>query len=178
MRTRRNRPLFVIDIAVPRDVESAVGDLDQVFLYHMDDLRAIVSENLSRRGSELASAEAIVDQEVQRFATWLQAREVVPTVVALRQRFEQIRQTELRRLDPKLAGLPPEARARVDEITRLLVEKLLLTPTEQLKAVGDDATAYAEALHRLFELTSAERNGDGETPGDTSEPLAPGARRR
>ena len=178
MRTRRNRPLFVIDIAVPRDVESAVGDLDQVFLYHMDDLRAIVSENLSRRGSELASAEAIVDQEVQRFATWLQAREVVPTVVALRQRFEQIRQAELRRLDPKLAGLPPEARARVDEITRLLVEKLLLTPTEQLKAVGDDATAYAEALHRLFELTSAERNGDGETPGDTSEPLAPGARRR
>ena len=178
MRTRRNRPLFVIDIAVPRDVESAVGDLEQVFLYHMDDLRAIVSENLARRSSELASAEAIVDQEVQRFATWLQSRTVVPTVVALRQRFEQIRQAELRRLDSKLAGLPPEARARVDEITRLLVEKLLLTPTEQLKAVGDDANAYAEALHRLFELTSADRTGDSETPGDTSEPLAPGARRR
>jgi glutamyl-tRNA reductase len=178
MRTRRNRPLFLIDIAVPRDVEPAVGDLDQVFLYHMDDLRAIVSENLARRGAELASAEAIVNQEVQRFATWLHAREVVPTVVALRQRFEQIRQSELRRLDPKLAGLPPEARARVDEITRLLVEKLLLTPTEQLKTLGGDAVAYAEALHRLFELTSAERNGDGEAPGDTSQPLAPGARRR
>jgi len=178
MRTRRNRPLFVIDIAVPRDVESAVGDLDQVFLYHMDDLRAIVSENLARRSSELASAEAIVSQEVQRFASWLQAREIVPTVVALRQRFEQIRQSELRRLDSKLAALPPDARARVDEITRLLVEKLLLTPTEQLKAVGGDAIGYAEALHRLFELTSADRNGDGETPGDTSEPLAPGAQRR
>jgi len=178
MRTRRIRPLFVIDIAVPRDVEPAVGDLEQVFLYHMDDLKTIVSENLARRTSELASAEAIVDREVQRFATWLQSRKIVPTVVALRQRFEQIRQSELRRLDSKLAGLPPEARARVDEITRLIVEKLLLTPTEQLKATGDDAIAYAETLHRLFDLTASERSGEDETPGGTSEPLARGARRR
>ena len=64
----------------------------------------------------------------------MQSREIIPTVVALRQRFETIRQSELQRLEPKLAGLPPEARARVDEITRLIVEKLLLTPTEQLKA--------------------------------------------
>ena len=85
----------------------------------------------------------------------MQSREIVPTVVALRQRFESIRQAELQRLEPKLAGLPPEARARVDEVTRLIVEKLLLTPTEQLKAVGDDAlvVAYADALHRLFTLT-------------------------
>ena len=92
MRSRRNRPLFVIDIAVPRDVEPSVGDLEQVFLYHMDDLQSIVSENLARRSTELASAEAIVDQEVARFAAWLQSREIVPTVVALRQRFESIRQ--------------------------------------------------------------------------------------
>jgi glutamyl-tRNA reductase len=178
MRTRR-QPLFVIDIALPRDVEAAVGDLEQVFLYHMDDLQSIVNENLSRRSSELASAEAIVDQEVVRFAAWLQSREIVPTVVALRQRFEQIRQSELRRLEPKMTGLSPEARARVDEITRLLIEKLLLTPTEQLKNVGDDglASAYAEALHRLFDLTP-ENGADSERPGKRSEPLAPGARRR
>ena len=182
MRTRRIRPLFVIDIAVPRDVEPAVGDLEQVFLYHMDDLKAIVNENLARRSSELASAEAIVDQEVQRFAAWLQSREIVPTVVALRQRFEQIRQSELRRLDAKLGGLTPEARARVEELTRLLIEKLLLTPTEQLKTMGEDAMAYAEALHRLFELTPAERSGirneDREAPGGSSATIAPGARRR
>ena len=85
----------------------------------------------------------------------MQSREVVPTVVALRQRFEAIRQAELQRLEPKLAALPPEARARVDEVTHLIVEKLLLTPTEQLKAADDEAqaVAYADALNRLFSLT-------------------------
>ena len=84
----------------------------------------------------------------------MQSRDIVPTVVALRRRFEAIRQSELSRLEPKLAGLPPEARARVDEITRLIVEKLLLTPTEQLKAVSNEAmvVAYADALNRLFSL--------------------------
>jgi glutamyl-tRNA reductase len=154
MRPRRSRPLFIIDIAVPRDVEAAVGNLDQVFLYNIDDLRTIVKENLARRGGELEHAEAIVEEEVSRFTSWMQSREIVPTVVALRQRFEAIRQSELARLEPKLAGLPPEARARIDEITRLIVEKLLLTPTEQLKAVSDEAmiVAYAEALNRLFSL--------------------------
>jgi glutamyl-tRNA reductase len=154
MRPRRSRPLFIIDIAVPRDVEPAVGNLDQVFLYNIDDLRTIVKENLARRGGELDHAEAIVEEEVSRFTSWMQSREIVPTVVALRQRFEAIRQSELVRLEPKLAGLPPEARARVDEITRLIVEKLLLTPTEQLKSVSDEAmiVAYADALNRLFSL--------------------------
>ena len=154
MRPRRNRPLFIIDIAVPRDVEPDAGNIDQVFLYNIDDLRTIVNENLARRGGELERAEAIVEEEVSRFSSWMQSREIVPTVVALRQRFEAIRQSELARLEPKLAGLPPEARARVDEITRLIVEKLLLTPTEQLKAVSNEAmaTAYADALNRLFSL--------------------------
>jgi glutamyl-tRNA reductase len=154
MRPRRNRPLFIIDIAMPRDVDAAVGDLGQVFLYNIDDLRSIVQQNLARRGAELARAEAIVDQEVARFSAWMQSREIVPTVVALRQRFEAIRRAELQRLEPKLAGLPPEVRSRVDEVTRLIVEKLLLTPTEQLKQVSDEAmiVAYADALNRLFHL--------------------------
>ena len=172
MRSRRSRPLFVIDIAVPRDVEAAVGDLDQVFLYNIDDLRAIVQDNLARRGAELARAEAIVDEEVTRFNAWMQSREIVPTVVALRQRFEMIRRTELERLEPKLAGLPPEARARVDEVTRLIVEKLLLTPTEQLKAVSNEAqiVSYADALNRLFRLAQ-----DKQTVTVASEPPAAAA---
>jgi len=156
MRPRRGRALFIIDIAVPRDVEASAGDLDQVFLYNIDDLQAIVQENLARRTAELSHAEAIVEEEVARFVAWMQSREIVPTVVALRQRFEAIRQAELARLEPKLSGLPPEARSRVEEITRLIVEKLLLTPTEQLKAVSDEAmiVAYADALNRLFSLPS------------------------
>ena len=161
MRSRRNRPLFIIDIAVPRDVDPAVGSLDQVFLYNIDDLRTIVQENLARRGAELARAEAIVDEEVVKYTAWMQSREIVPTVVALRQRFEAIRRGELQRLEPKLSGLPPEARARIDEVTRLIVEKLLLTPTEQLKSVSDEAmiVAYADALNRLFSLAQDKDKG-------------------
>ena len=140
MRPRRNRPLFIIDIALPRDVEAAAGEIEQVFLYNIDDLQATVRENLARRASEVARAEAIVAEEVEQFGAWLRSRGAIPTVVALRQRFETIRRAELERLDFKLAALPPEARARVDEITRLIVEKLLLTPTEQLKSLGDADT--------------------------------------
>src|SRR5262249_36516315 len=112
MRGRTMRPLFIIDIAVPRDVEAAAGDLEQVFLYNIDDLQGIVSENLAKRASEVARAETIVGEEVEAFLTWSRSRAVVPTVVALRKRFESIRQSELTRLQPKLAGLPPEARQR------------------------------------------------------------------
>ncbi len=161
MRPRRGRPLFIIDIALPRDVEASVGNLEQVFLYNIDDLQAIVQENMTRRSGELVRAESIVEEEVRRFTAWMQSREVVPTVVALRRRFEMIRLAELARLEPKMTGLAPEARARVDEITRLIVEKLLLTPTEQLKAVSDEATvtAYADALNKLFSLARDTERG-------------------
>jgi glutamyl-tRNA reductase len=171
MRQRRSRPLFVIDIAVPRDVEAAAGEIEQVFLYNIDDLQAAVRENMARRTSEVTRAEAIVDEELDRFGSWMRARGVIPTVVALRQSFEAIRRAELDRLDFKLSALPQEARdearARVDEITHLIVEKLLLTPTEQLKSLGDQETAalYSEAIARVFGLadSSAERGlSDGE----------------
>ncbi len=154
MRGRRNRPLFVIDIALPRDVDPAVGDLEAVFLYNIDDLEGIVRENLSRRASEVQRAEAIVGAEVRKFEVWLTARHAIPTVVALRQRFDAIRRAELERLMPRLNGLPPEVRDRVDEVTRLIVEKLLITPTEQLKSTPDPerVRTYADALTRVFAL--------------------------
>jgi glutamyl-tRNA reductase len=156
MRPRRNRPLFIIDIAMPRDVEAAAGEIEQVFLYNIDDLQATIRENLARRASEVARAETIVNDEVEKFGGWFRSRGAIPTVVALRERFEAIRRTELERLDFKLSSLPPEARARVDEITHLIVEKLLLTPTEQLKALDNSeaVSAYTEALNRLFGLTN------------------------
>ena len=164
---RRRDPLFLIDLAVPRDVEAAVGEIEQVFLYNVDDLQQIVDENLSRRGAEVDRAETIVGEEVERFAAWQRSRAAVPTVVALRRRFEAIRQSELARLDSKLSGLPAEARTRVDDITRLIVEKLLLEPTEQLKALpdGETQTAYTEVVSRLFAL----RDDDA----DRARPSAP-----
>jgi glutamyl-tRNA reductase len=166
MKARKQRQLFIIDIAVPRDVESEAGDLEQVFLYNIDDLQAVVQENISRRATEASRAEHIVSEEVGRFSSWLNSRGAIPTVVALRQRFETIRQSELRRLEPKLSSLGPEGRARVDEITRLLVEKLLINPTEQLKSISDADTvaAYSDALTRLFDLPGDDRRTTSEEP--------------
>lgn len=173
---RRGEPLFIVDIAVPRDVEASVGDIEQVFLYNVDDLRAIVQENLSKRGDEIRRAESIITEEVARFAAWRRARGVVPTVVALRQHFDAIRRSELQRLDGKLAALPPDARARVDEVTRLIVEKLLLEPTEQLKALPDEEAQvlYTETLRRLFQL----RDDPPPAAGSQAPAVAPAERRR
>ncbi|MEQ1574407.1 MAG: glutamyl-tRNA reductase [Vicinamibacterales bacterium] len=168
---RRNDPLFIIDVAVPRDVEVSVGEIEQVFLYNVDDLQGIVDENLSRRTAEVDRAEAIVAEELSRFSSWRRSRGAIPTVVALRQRFDDIRRAELQRLDAKLAGLPPEVRARVDEVTRLVVEKLLLEPTEQLKALPDEETqvVYTDAINRVFRL----RPDDSSAPTpDLSSPKA------
>ncbi|MYI74091.1 MAG: glutamyl-tRNA reductase, partial [Acidobacteria bacterium] len=149
--------------------DPAAGDIEQVFLYNIDDLRSIVQENLARRQSRLDRAELMIDDEVNRFMAWLRSRAAVPTVIALRERFEAVRQAELARLQPKLAGLSPAARARVEEVTRLLVEKLLSSPTERLKATTDeeDVAAYAEMLNHLFKL-SEQQPGDGETEPDTA----------
>ncbi len=166
---RRSSPLFIIDIAVPRDVATEVADIEQVFLYNVDDLQSVVDENLSRRAAEVSKAEHIVAEELARYTSWHRSRGAVPTVVALRQRFDAIRRAELERLEHKLAGLPPESKGRVDEITRLIVEKLLLEPTEQLKALPDEETqvAYTEAICRLFRLradTTEAAPQDAHTP--------------
>ena len=179
---RRPEPLFIIDVAVPRDVDPAVSEIEQVFLYNVDDLQGIVHENLARRGAEIARAEAIVAEEVSRFTVWQRSRRAIPTVVALRQRFDDIRRAELQRLESRLSALPPDARARLDEVTRLIVEKLLLEPTEQLKALPDEETqaAYTEAVSRLFRLGDGESAG-ASSPGDieaSARPLDPGDRPR
>jgi glutamyl-tRNA reductase len=158
MGRRRRDPLFIIDIAIPRDVDPDAGNIEQVFLYNVDDLQMIVQENLSRRSAEMHRAELIVTEEVGRFMAWHRSRGAIPTVIALRQRFDAIRRAELQRLENKLAGLTPDARARVDEITRIIMEKLLLEPTEQLKALPDEETQvlYTEAVNRLFGLRGEE----------------------
>jgi glutamyl-tRNA reductase len=153
---RRTDPLYIIDLAVPRDVEPAVGDIEQVFLYNIDDLQKFVQKNVSLRTSEIDRAEAIVSEEVAQFLAWQRSRSAVPTIVALRKHFYGVRDSELLRLEGKLAGLSPDARERFEEVTRLILEKLLLEPTERLKALPDQETqvAYTEVLNRLFRLSA------------------------
>lgn len=175
MSGRRYSPLFVIDIAVPRDVEPEAAAIEHVFLYNIDDLRGIVEDNVARRHGEIRRADAIIEEEALAFAAWHQSRRAVPLVVALRKRFEDIRLSELERLSAKIDGLPPDARARVEDITRLLVEKLLHTPTEQLKAAADPRTveAYADTLGRLFDLGTSDTDASVSTEPDRPHPRDP-----
>jgi glutamyl-tRNA reductase len=162
---RPARPLFIIDLAVPRDVEPSVGALRDVFVYNVDDLQALMHENTSKRSAEIVHAEDIVGDEVARFGAWRRSVGAVPAIVALRHRFETIRRAELDRLGVKLSALTAADRARVEDVTRLIVEKLLIEPTEQLKAAPDNDTqsAYAEALVQLFGLGEP---GAGEETGE------------
>ena len=170
MQSRRDRPLFIMDIGLPRDVESSSGEIEQVFLYNIDDLRTIVRENLTRRQSQVDRGELLVEEEVERFVVWLRSRAVIPTVVALRCRFESIRLSELTRLEPKLASLPPGSRERIEDVTRLLIEKLLLAPTEHLKSVTDQemVATYADALNHLFNLSEEASDANTDTPAASS----------
>ena len=137
----------------------------------------IVDNNLSKRNSQIEKSEVIVEDTVILFTNWLRSRDAVPTVVALRHSFEDIRRTELERLKPKLASLSAADRARVEEISHLLIEKILLTPTEQLKAISDKATlaAYSDALEHLFELDpQTDQSAKSESnPPKTKSPKTP-----
>jgi glutamyl-tRNA reductase len=135
---RRHRPLFLIDIAVPRDIEPAIGDLDGVFLYDMDGLRAVAEANLKERHKQAAGAEAIVEHEVRAFFAWQKSLDVVPLLVELRQRGDQIRRDEIAKARARLGVLTPEQEKAVDAVTQAIVNKLLHAPTVQLKELARD----------------------------------------
>jgi glutamyl-tRNA reductase len=164
MRMRRNRPLFLIDIAVPRDVDPAVGELTNVFLYDIDDLQRIVSANLEQRQREVPRVRAIICQEVADFLAWFKARDVVPTIVDLRQHVDGIREAELAWAMNKLEGLSEQERNVILAFSQRLVNKILHQPTIRLKqqANGREAYRYTEALRDLFGI---DQESDSEKGG-------------
>jgi len=153
---RRNRPMFLIDIAVPRNIDPAVNELDNVFLYDIDDLERVASDNLRNRLAEAREAEAIIDEEVQRMVARLKAREVTPTIVSLQQHLEALRQAELERIQAKLATLTPEQREAVEAMTRSLINKIAHGPIAELRrqAAQPDGLATIETIRRVFRLES------------------------
>ena len=159
LRARRGRPLFLIDLAVPRDVDSAVHELDGCFLYDIDDLQAVVAESLSGRRREAERAEAIVAVEAERFRDWQASRDVVPAIASLRARAEEIRSGELAKAEGRLGRLSEGDRRVVDALTAQIVNKLLHLPTVRMKeaAVTADGVLYADAVRHLFGLGEEER---------------------
>jgi glutamyl-tRNA reductase len=155
VRTRRRRPLFVIDIAVPRDVDPRVGNMDNVFVYDVDDLQQVAEENLAARAREVALAERIVEEELDAFLRWRRSLELAPTIVALRKQFGQIADEELKRALPRLEGLSESDHAVLEAMGRSMVNKLLHQPMTQLKlgAGEPDGPFLIDAVRRLFAIS-------------------------
>jgi glutamyl-tRNA reductase len=151
---RKGRPLFLIDIAVPRDLDPAIHDLDGCYLYDIDDLESVVAESLTGRRREAGRAEAIVLDEAERFRAWQASRDVVPAIASLRALAEEIRESELERARARLERLTEAERRAVEAVTARIVDKLLHVPTVKMKeaAAGADGAVYADALRHLFGL--------------------------
>jgi glutamyl-tRNA reductase len=148
---RRGRPLFLIDLAVPRDLDPAIHELEDCFLYDIDDLQAVVAETLAGRRQEAERAEELVAAEAERFRAWQASLDVVPAIASLRARAEEIRAAELARLGQRLSDAE---RAAVESATAQIVNKLLHLPIVRMKeaAVTADGVIYAETVRHLFGL--------------------------
>jgi len=160
LRQRRYRSIFLIDIAVPRDVEPAVGEYDNVYLYNLDDLQAVVSATQSQRTEALAGARKIVAEHVEQFAAAQRAREMGPAIDRLYRRYHQLAQEELARTLNKLPNVNEAERAHLEELTRRIVNKLLHDPIQTLRssdAMHAPAAQYLHALEKLFQLSNDEQ---------------------
>jgi glutamyl-tRNA reductase len=154
MRRRRNRPLFCIDIAVPRDIEPRVNEIENVYLYDIDDLKGVVQLNLAQRRQEAVRAERIVEEEVVKFENWMKTLEVVPTIVSLREKAEEIVRAELKKSSSVLSRLDPEENQAVQVLVRSIAEKVINDPIVFLKhkAGSPLLNEYLDAARRLFKL--------------------------
>jgi glutamyl-tRNA reductase len=154
LRRRRNRPMFFIDIAVPRDVDAELNKLDRLFVYDIDDLQSVASSHLADRRREAERAEAIVAAEVERFSARLQVLDVVPTIVSFQEHLETIRQSEIDRVRGRLGPVTPKQELALEALTRGIIKKIMHTPISELKNVAGqpEATTMLDAFCRMFNL--------------------------
>ena len=151
---RRNKPMFLIDIAVPRNIEPSVNEIDNVFLYDIDDLQEVVNANLRERIKEAERAEELVVQEVERMMARLKVQEVVPTIVSLQEQLEHIRAAEIERMRRKLGPLTPEQEEALDGLTRGIVNKIAHGPISELRrqAGRPEGGHIVDAIRQVFHL--------------------------
>jgi len=156
LKQRKHRPLFIVDLAVPRDVEAEVAELDDVFLYTLDDIAEVVKDGLDARQGAVKEAEVIIESGVSDFVHWMESREVVPTIRALRDQAERNRRHELVKAVRLLArGEDPEK--VLDMMSNSLTNKFLHAPTHALNQVnGEEREHFLEVIHRLYHFNSEE----------------------
>ncbi len=161
---RKNRPIFLIDISVPRNIDPAINKIDNVFLYDIDDMHAVVEANRRTRKEEADKGEQIIVEEVETFSKWFKSLEVVPTIVALREKVEDIRRKELERVTDKLRTLSPEEIAAVEGLTNTIISKILHGPLVALKSEANSSNGllYVETIKKIFNLEVKVSDEEGE----------------
>jgi len=159
---RKNRPMFFIDIAVPRDVSPEMGKLDGIFTYDIDDLQQAVTTHVADRSKEAERAEAIIASEVERFEARQHTLDVVPTIVSLQDHLETIRQAEIDRVRGRLGQVTPEQEIAIEALTRGIINKVMHTPITTMKTAAkeSEATTIVEVVRRLFNLRERSANPD------------------
>ncbi len=159
MRRRRNRPLFLVDIAVPRDIAPEVNELDNVYLYNIDDLNEIARANLRKKEEEISRGERIINEEVSSFMAWLTSLQASPIITKLHEHFEFVRREEMHKAFSKLPELSGEARQKIENMTRRMIKRLLHVPTTRIKnAAGrKEGAAMMGWLTDLFDLDSQKK---------------------
>lgn len=155
MKERRHKPVFVIDISVPRNVDPAINDLENVYLYDVDNLQGVVDTNVIERQKEAAKAEAIVEEEIETFRKWLTSLDSVPTIVALREKAEAIRREEVERLMNRFPALGDKEKKAIEGLATAIMNKLIHAPTVALKEDAEDKDVMTALIKRLYGL-----NGD------------------
>jgi glutamyl-tRNA reductase len=170
MSRRKNRPMFFIDIAVPRDVDASMNKVDGIFVYDIDDLQQAVASHVADRRKEAELAEQIISSEVERFHARLQTLDVVPTIVSLQDHLETIRQAEIDRVRGRLGSLSPDQELAIETLTRGIVNKIMHTPISTLKTAARDAeaTTVVDLVRRLFNLQEKKAAKSGSDSGAKS----------
>lgn len=164
---RKNRPMFFIDIAVPRDVDAEMNKVDGLFVYDIDDLQQAVASHVADRRKEAEKAEDIINTEVDRFQARLQTLDVVPTIVSLQDHLETIRQAEIDRVRGRLGTISPEQELAIEALTRGIVNKIMHTPISTLKSAARDseATTVIDLVRRIFNLEEKKAAGSSGKSG-------------
>lgn len=156
MKERKHKPVFVIDISVPRNIDPEINKLDNVYLYSVDDLQEVVDANIHGRKIEAEKAEKIIDEEVDKFVRWMSSLDSVPTIVALRQKADEIKTEELEKLKGRLTGLDEEKMKAVEYMAAAIINKLIHPPTVALKEDTEDRDELIAMIKKLYGIDGEE----------------------
>jgi len=155
MRQRKNKAVFIIDISVPRNIDPEINDIDNVYLYDIDDLQGVVTDNIEERGKEAEKAERIINEEVESFLRWQRSLSAVPTIIALKNKADTIRKQELEKTLRGVGNLGEKEIESIEALTNSIVNKLIHFPTDALKSEVEDLEIMVDIVNRIFDLETA-----------------------